>query len=591
MPSNVPRRACRWRKRNSAVTGVRIAPAPETRNSKVKLFQHLLAFLAVWFSSLLYAQESVSVQVDASRALGPLRPVWAYFGYDEPNYTYMEHGRELIGELEALSAVPVHIRTHNLLTTGDGTASLKWGSTNAYTEDATGHPIYDWKIMDHILGTYLEASAKPFVEIGFMPEALSKHPQPYQHTFPKGDIYTGWAYPPTDYRKWAELVRHWVEHCVERYGKAEVRTWDWEVWNEPNIGYWHGTPAEFDQLYDYAVDAVRLALPEARVGGPATTGPSREPAAAFLKQFLEHCARGTNFATGKTGAPLDFITFHAKGSPKVSDGRVQMGLANHLRDVDQGFAIVTSFPEFAALPIVLSESDPEGCAACSARVYPQNAYRNGTLYPAYTATAMRNMLELAERRRANLEGILTWAFEFEGQPYFDGFRTLATNGVDKPVLNLFRMLGLMRGERVKTESSGGLDVDQILQSGVRQRPDVNALAARSEHSVHVLVWNYHDNDHPGPDSPVKVRVAGLPTSAQRVLENHYRIDQDHSNAYTVWKEMGSPQNPTLEQYAKLKAAGQLQLLDSPRWLESKAGALDIEFLLPRQAVSLVELSW
>jgi xylan 1,4-beta-xylosidase len=204
---------------------------------------------------------------------------------------------------------------------------------------------------------------------------------------------------------------------------------------------------------------------------------------------------------------------------------------------------------------------------------------------------MRNMLELAERRRANLEGILTWAFEFEGQPYFDGFRTLATNGVDKPVLNLFRMLGLMRGERVKTESSGGLDVDQILQSGVRQRPDVNALAARTEHSVHVLVWNYHDNDQPGPDSPVKVRVAGLPTSAQRVLENHYRIDQDHSNAYTVWKEMGSPQNPTLEQYAKLKAAGQLQLWDSPRWLESKAGALDIEFLLPRQAVSLVELSW
>src|SRR5438876_9461822 len=91
------------------------------------------------------------------------------------------------------------------------------------------------------------------------------------------------------------------------------------MWNEPNIGYWHGTPEEYDQLYDYSVEAVRRALPKARVGGPATTGPASSSAAAFLKQFLEHCARGKNFATGKTGAPLDFISFHAKGSPQVVD--------------------------------------------------------------------------------------------------------------------------------------------------------------------------------------------------------------------------------------------------------------------------------
>ena len=382
------------------------------------------------FSSLLSAQNFVTIRVDANKTLGPLSSAWAYFGYDEPNYTYMQHGRELIGELAALGPAPVYIRTHNLLTTGDGTAALKWGSTNAYTEDASGKPVYDWKIVDQIFDTYLQAGAKPFVEIGFMPKALSTHPDPYQHTWPKGDIGTGWSYPPNDYQKWAELVHQWVLHCVARYGKAEVESWYWEVWNEPDLGmYWHGTPDEYDKLYDYAVDAVRRVLPAARVGGPATTGPNSAPAAAYLKQFLEHCANGTNYATGKKGAPLDFITFHAKGSPKVVNGHAQMGLNSSLRDVKQGFEIVSTFPQFAKLPVILSEADPEGCAACSARTHPQNVYRNGTLYPSYTATAVRSMLDLAALHKANLEGILTWAFEFEDQPYFDGFRTLATNGV------------------------------------------------------------------------------------------------------------------------------------------------------------------
>jgi hypothetical protein len=113
-------------------------------------------------------------------------------------------------------------------------------------------------------------------------------------------------------------------------------------------------------------------------------------------------------------------------------------------------------------------------------VYPPNAYRNGALYASYTAAMMKNIFELADRRRTNIEGMLTWAFEFEDQPYFDGFRTLATNGIDKPVLNVFRMAGLMRGNRVKTESNGRAALDTILAEGVRGIPDVDALAVRSD---------------------------------------------------------------------------------------------------------------
>jgi len=542
-------------------------------------------------TQILPAQSTISIQVDAGRRLGPLTPVWNYFGYDEPNYTYAAHGRELIAELAASNSKRVEIRTHNLLTTGDGTGALKWGSTNAYAEDAAGGPVYDWKIVDQIFDTYLKAGAKPLVEIGFMPAALSTHPEPYRHHFPQGELFTGWTYPPKDYDKWRELVYQMVLHCIARYGKDEVAAWNWEVWNEPDIPYWHGTPEEYDKLYDYAVDGVRRALPEAKVGGPATTGPGAAKAAEFLRQFLRHCASGTNFANGKGGAPLDFISFHAKGAPEVKDGRVQMGLAHEFRDVDEGLKIVASFPQFAHLPVILSEADPEGCAACSAKDHPQNAYRNGTLYPAYTAVAIRAMLDLNERSKTNLAGILTWAFEFEDQPYFLGYRTLATNGVDKPVMNLFRMLGLMSGERAEVKSSAAVTLDEMVRGGVRGKTAVDGLAARGDHSVAVMVWNYRDEEPAEGEAPVSLDVTGLPVRSRKILVRHYRIDQSHSNSYTVWKAMGSPQSPSPEQYSVLKAAGQLQMLESPRWVESKGGTLRLEFSMPGESVSLVELSW
>ncbi|HEY2118993.1 MAG TPA: hypothetical protein VGH37_07400 [Candidatus Acidoferrum sp.] len=556
----------------------------------------LVAVLS-WACPQAWAQgpEPVSIRVNAAQKTEPFKPIYAYFGYDEPNYTYTNNGSKLIGELAALTDAPVYVRTHFLLVTGDGTPGLKWGSANAYTEDADGKAVYDWTIVDLIFDTYLKARTKPFVEIGFMPQALSAKPEPYRPTWIPGaankDYAIGWSYPPKDYSKWGELVYQWARHCAEKYGKEQAESWYWEVWNEPDIFYWQGTQEEYNKLYDYAVAGVKRALPKAHVGGPATTGPASEKAAGFLKAFLTHCAEGKNYATGATGAPLDFVTFHAKGSPQVVDGHVRMGIARNLQDVDDGLKILSSYPQFRKLPVILSESDPEGCAACSARVYPQNAYRNGPLYAAYTAAAMKGILDLSARDRGNIEGMLTWAFEFEGQPYFDGFRTLATNGVDKPILNLFRMDGLMRGARVEAASSGAIALDMLLAKGVRENPDVDVVATRDERGISILVWNYHDDDVAGPNAPIRLSVQGLSANVQRVLMKHYRIDASHSNAYSVWKGMGSPQEPTADQQRQLEAAGQLQLFGSPNWLWNESGEISIEFDLPRQAVSLIRLEW
>src|SRR5687767_382519 len=443
--------------------------------------------LILLLSSAVMAAEPfpVSIRVEASKTQGEFKPIWRFFGADEPNYAYMRHGKKLLAELGELAPKQVYFRTHNLLTSGDGTPALKWGSTGAYAEDAEGRPVYNWTILDRIFDTYLERGVRPYVQIGFMPKDLSIKPEPYQHKWtPRArydEIYTGWAYPPKDYQKWAELVFQWVKHCVEKYGRAEVESWYWEVWNEPNIGYWRGTPAEFRKLHDYAIDAVRRALPTARVGGPDTAGSGGR----FMRAFLEHCLRGTNHVTGQVGTPLDFVAFHAKGAPVYTNNHVRMGIATHLRTIDDGFRIVASYPELKSKPIVIGESDPEGCAACQG---PQLAYRNGTMYSSYTAASFARKHDLAEKRGVNLEGALTWAFEFEDQPYFAGFRSLATNGVEKPVLNVFRMFSKMGGQRLDVQSDHAVPLDAMLLSGVRDKPDVTALASRSQNQLCVLVW-------------------------------------------------------------------------------------------------------
>ena len=535
--------------------------------------------------------KSVGIRVHADQPDGTLPPVWSFFGYDEPNYTYAPNGRKLLGELAALTTAPVYVRVHNLLTTGDGSSSLKWGSTNAYTEDAAGKAIYGWTIVDQIFDTFHATGIKPLVEIGFMPEALSTHPSPYRHNFPQGEIFTGWAYPPKDYQKWADLVFQFVRHLRERYGNAEVETWLWEVWNEPDIGYWKGTPEEYFKLYDFSVDAVLRALPRARIGGPDSTGPASPKAAEFLREFLDHCAHQKNFANGKTGSRLDFIAFHPKGSPKWEDGHVRMGIARQLTAIEEGFRIVASFPEWRHTPVVLGESDPEGCAACSARDNPQNSYRNGPLYAAYTAEVLQRIYALATSEHINFLGAVTWAFEFENQPPFEGFRELATNGIDKPVLNAFRMFGLLGTERLKATSSGSLPTEGVLRDGVRGQPDVNVIGTRSNHEISVLIWNYHDDDLDAPSSQIDLRIDGLPIATKHSRLEHFRIDSTHSNAFAAWKTMGSPQSLSATQLNELQREAQLQLLSSPEEIPIEQGVTELHFELPRQSLSLLRLRW
>jgi xylan 1,4-beta-xylosidase len=547
--------------------------------------------LAALLQAHVHGQTPVTITVDATQIAGAYKPVWNYFGADEPNYTYAPNGSKLLAELSAINpAVPVYFRPHNLLTTGDGEGSLKWGSTNVYTEDADGKPVYNWVITDQLFDNFKATHIRPMVEIGFMPEALSPHPEPYRHHFPEGGangIYTGWAYPPKDYAKWRALIVTYVTHLKERYGPA-IDTWQWEVWNEPDISYFHGSVEEYERLYDVTTGAIRQVLPKAFVGGPGVTGSGDNK--HFLQQFLEHCARGTNADSGKPGVPLDFISYHPKGSPKFVNGHVVMNLGHQLALIDRGMQTIASFPEYRNTPIILSETDPEGCAACQG---PQNGYRNGPLYGVSVAEMLARSAELARLRGVNLMGDVTWAFEFENQPYFAGFRELATSGpeglIDKPVLNVFRMFGKLSGSLVQLTSSEAIPVGDIEKASVAAAPDIDGIATRTDRSLDILLWNYHDEDVSVPDAQVEISVAGIPSKLIHV--DRYLVDTNNSNAYAAWLKMGSPQHLTPIQLNNLRVLAVLATAEDRNLEKSNKAPTRLSLSLPLQAVTLYHLTW
>jgi xylan 1,4-beta-xylosidase len=526
-------------------------------------------------------QPGVTIDVDATAPEASLESVWAYYGYDEANYTSTPEGEELLRTLASANSAPVHVRTHFLFNTGDGAPALKWGSTNIYTEDAAGNPIYDYTLIDQIMDATVGAGTLPFVEMGFMPEALSTQPTPYQNT----GTYVlngGCFHPPKDYEKWGDLVAAWAAHVKQRYPGAES-DWQWELWNEPDIGYWQGTFEEYARLYDYTEAGLHGVLPAASLGGPATT--SRDD--GFLAQFLEHCATGTNAVTGETGTRLDIVTFHAKGGVTLTDEHVQMDLGNQLRLHRTGFQTVAE-SGFADTPIVISEADPDGCAACLVSVWAEYAYRNSPAYGAYELTMMKRSLELASQVGVELRGVLTWAFTFPGSPYFAGYRALSTNGIHLPVLNAFKLLGRLTGDQLPLTSNGALPLSDILESGVRSQPDVDALATLDGHRIQILVWNYHDELVDAEPSAVTLKVrlpAGFGDVASVI---HTRVDETHGDAFTVWEAQGSPPDPSDAELAELRESMEPVTLEE-RTASVRDQVASLSFNLPRFGISLLTL--
>ncbi len=538
----------------------------------------------------------IDIQVNAGKVLGHLPHNWTYIGYDEINYTYTPEGQELLAKFSALNEQTYYVRTHHLLCTGNCHGAYKWGSTNAYLEDENGQPLYDWTFIDLVFDTLLQHNCKPFVELGFMPQHLAD-PAYYDITQDTGRNQNyqayGFAAPPKDYQRWYDLIFNLVKHCIDRYGSNEVRTWYWELWNEPDLNYyWKGSIEEFNKLYDYTAAAVKAALPEARVGGPGTTNPNpTRYSGEFLDTFLNHCVNGTNAYTHKTGTPLDFLSFHVKGGGYRTDHlrRTQNppSVQRILDDTLAGYEIISQYPGLTDLECVLSEIDPDGWAAGGAWDNVNLNFRNTEYYPSFVVSAFDKVSRFARAKNWDLR-LLSWAFLFVGERCFEGTRTFSTQGIDKAILNLFRMYAQMGQQSIgfvvgdSSDSKNKTDTDTTQVSGF--------ATLSSDRRVEMLVYNHHDDWEYQPDVTINITLANLPFAAGGTIIDHYRIDHDHSNAYAEWIRQGQPMYPTEQQHAAIKARDALERVKPPQLLSSVKNTLNMRFNLPTHGISLLVIA-
>lgn len=545
---------------------------------------------------------AVTIRIDGGASGGPLRRIWTSFGFDEINWTSTPTGRRHLRTIRAFAEQPYHVRSHYVFNSGIGWSLPHWGAGNVYHEDAAGRPFYDFTIADQVYDAVVQAGHRPLVELAFTPRALvpegaearfAFEPSPTQWSPYEAGL---WATPPRDHGKWGGLVQALVAHCVARYGADHVRGWLWELWNEPDIAYWRGTPEEFHALYDVTAAAVKAALPDAAVGGPATTGdlgPGRR-GHEFLRGFLAHCAR--------RGTPLDFVSFHTKGA-RFTPWRVYGPLGGPapvrqspsslkmLREVRAALGAVTAHPAFRDLPCIVDECDASVPAHWGVYDNANFGYRNTEYFAVFQCKLMQKLLDLGARGGAQVHQATTWSFYFEGERFFEGTRSLFTaGGIEKPVLNAYRMLSRLGDTRLAVESTHAWSLDRLDDGAEGMPEEVDALATARGESVQVLVWRHADDQYAvdAGERAVTLRLERLPFAGPVRVE-HTRIDRHHSNSHTVWQALGRPDDPT---EAQLRAITERQGLEAGEPVHAEAveaGRLTLRITLPLPGVSLLEI--
>ena len=535
--------------------------------------------------------------MDAGADRGALARIWESVGYDEINWTYTPTGRTLLNTFGELTTGGYHIRPHYVFCSGTGFGIPHWGNGNVLHIDPEGNASYDFTIVDQVYDAIVEGGHHVLVELAFTPRDLLPEQAAELEVVSSPTVYSNyeagaWSYPPKDYEAWGDLVAAHAQHCLERYGAEEVDTWLWELWNEPDIFYWRGTPEEFYELYSVTARAVRRVLPHAKVGGPAVTGSGAE----FLRGFLAH--------TSAKDDALDFVSFHTKGSaftpwrvygPTGGPAPEKQNPSTHkmLHEIRTLLRVIAEFPEYHHQPAIVDECDAGVPAHYSVYDNANFQFQNTEYYPVFQVKLMKKILDLNELETVQVERATSWSFYFEGERYFEGTRAFLTaGGVEKPLLNAYRALARLGERRIDASSDAAHAVTLLDEAQGRSMPEeIDVLASRGEDgTVAVLVWRHTDDQYHGDDheADVSVNIAGLDAAGYTL--QHYRIDAGHSNAHTIWAGQGSPQLPTEEQIAAIEARQGLEELEPARPVSATDGALHLVVTLPLPAVSLLVLA-
>lgn len=393
------------------------------------------------------------------------------------------------------------VRFHGILSDDVGTFTVQQGQDVDSFFNA-------FQIYDGIL----DAGMKPFVELSFMPRALARGDQTVFH-------YAGNVTPPRDPDAWAALIRRFAAALVTRYGAEEVRTWHFEVWNEPNLAdFWAGTQADYFDLYRWTAQALKEVDAGLRVGGPATA------ANAWIADFVGY--------TESAGLPLDFVSTHhyptdSFGHPG-DDTEKQLAASQRgaLREQAQD-----AVRNAGGRPVLYTE----WCTTSNPFFW-----RNDDPYAA--AFVAKSCLDVAETVQAYSYWTFSDIFEenyFSSAPFHGGFGLLTIHGVAKPAYRAMQLLH-------------GLGDERLVVDGMH--PTVDCTVTRRGDDVVVLLTNHALPAHAIAAAPVRLRLAGAPGAPAVEVE---RIDAGHANARRAWEAMGEPATPTPEQIEALHAASEV----------------------------------
>ena len=408
-----------------------------------------------------------------------------------------------------------YIRMHGLLT--DDMA--------VYTEDNKGNPQYSYMYVDALVDYLQSIGMKPFVELGFMPNALAS-----------GNKTIFWwrgnVTPPKDYNKWAALIKNLTEHFTERYGSEEVKTWYFEVWNEPNLspGFWTGTQEEYFKLYKYAAEAVKSVNKEYRVGGPGTAG------AAWESEMIEYCS--------KNNVPIDFVSTHSYG---VTQG--------FLDEFGQGGTALSKDPISVSGDVLQSRKEIAGSPKPNLELHYTEWSSSYTpadpLHDSYHEAAyiLEKLKQVGNAAQSMSYWVFTDIFEEPGPrhtPFHGGFGLLTIQGINKPAFYAYQFLNkLGNTELINTDTRSWAtknargDVQMLLWDFTYTLPD----STNNQ--------NYYTKDLPAkPKGKIKINLTNIPAGKYKIeiYKTGYRVN----DAYTSYLDMGKPARLNRQQVEKIK---------------------------------------
>lgn len=486
------------------------------------------------------------VEISADSPGAPLPHFWEQmFGSGRAILTLRDSYREDLRSVKAVTELR-YVRFHNIF----------HDEVGLYSRDTHGRPSYNFSYVDQIYDGLLENGVRPFVEISFMPHALTSDPKSTMNFW-----YRPNRAPPRNYAEWDDLVRHFAAHLVERYGLDEVSKWYFEVWNEPNIDFWDGKPKQrtYFELYAHTARDIKSVSQELRVGGPATAQ------AAWVGDFIRF--------TQRAGVPVDFVSSHVYGNDAAKN---VLGIHEFVprdrmvcRAVEKVHEEILKSPR-PRLPFILSEFNAS---------YATEPDVTDSIY-------MGPWLANTIRQCAGLVDLMSyWTFSdvFEEQgvvksPFYGGYGLMAERGIAKPAYNAFALLHKLGEQRIAVDS------DSILAT------------KRADGSLVIALWNYAETE---TDAARHVNSTAASSTATRRPVRHFsiriegaaanaavavwRLDADHGNVIKTFNALGRPAFPSPEQIEVLKAAA---ALPAPEHGALKAGAL--ELTVPSQGLVVIE---